>query len=150
MWLQTTGPDRRARARPRAPQPPLAAPGLSPPRGAGAHQLRTRRGGARPSRSPAPRAPASPPLPLRPRRPAASLRSRAAGPRRGAANTHVSHCYAKCVRSQWPLLTGARESALKPAFQAARSGKPVPGWKPLIFCKPTQNAPRCRQRSCQV
>lgn len=42
------------RARPRAPQPPLAAPGLSPPRGPGAHHLRTRRGGARPSRSPAP------------------------------------------------------------------------------------------------
>lgn len=58
--------------------------------------------------------------------------------------------YAKCVHSQWPLLTGARESALKPAFQAARSDKPVPGWKPLIFCKLTQNAPRCRQRSCQV
>ncbi|KAF7462545.1 Hypothetical predicted protein [Marmota monax] len=49
----------------------------------------------------------------------------------------------------WPLQLEGREGS-RHALQAARNGKQEASWKPLIFCEHTQNAPQCRQRSCQV
>ena len=112
-----------ARKTPGAPASSRSRPALASP-------ARTAyRPGAAARGPPTARSPARPPRLRGLCVPATRLEALGAEPARGAEPQILTFptVSAQRARCQWPLLMEARESALKPAFQAARSDKLAPG-----------------------